>query len=83
MKNRFVEESAIDSGTALAVMRRSLRFVWPFRGRMTVKLCLLLVGSCASESLHAMVAKTMSGETRPLADFVAGKPVLMVNVASR
>ena len=45
MKNRFVEDSAIDSGTALAVMSRSLRFVRPFRGRMTVKLLLLLVGA--------------------------------------
>ena len=45
MKSRFVEDSAIDSGTALSVMRRSLRFVSPFRGRMTVKLFLLLVGA--------------------------------------
>ena len=32
--------------------------------------------------LHSMLGKTMAGDIKPLADF-EGKPVLMVNVASR
>ena len=36
----------------------------------------------SGDNLHSMLAKTMSGEVKSLADF-AGKPVLMVNVASR
>jgi len=38
--------------------------------------------AAAEPNLHAMLAKTMAGETLPLRD-LKGKPVLIVNVASR
>ncbi|MED5262137.1 MAG: ABC transporter ATP-binding protein [Myxococcota bacterium] len=79
MKNRFVEDSAIDSGTALAVMRRSLRFVWPFRGRITVKLLLLLVGALPGLLLpwpiKVLIDNVIDG--RPVADPLVPYPAFI------
>ncbi len=79
MKNRFVEDSAIDSGTALAVMRRSLRFVWPFRGRITVKLLLLLVGALPGLLLpwpiKVLIDNVIDG--RPIADPLVPYPAFI------
>lgn len=44
VSERFVEQSEIDSATAITVMRRSLRFISPFRSQLGVKLGLLLLG---------------------------------------
>ncbi|MFP6564169.1 MAG: ABC transporter ATP-binding protein [Myxococcota bacterium] len=44
MSERFREDSGIGADTAATVIRRSLRFVWPFRFQFGVKLGLLLVG---------------------------------------
>ena len=44
---------------------------------------LLIACACASASnLHGMLGKTMSGDIKEMSEF-EGKPVIMVNVASR
>ena len=43
---------------------------------------LLLVAAGTPSDLHGMLGKTMSGATKELSE-LKGKPVLMVNVASR
>ena len=44
MSKRFEEQSDIGADTAITVIRRSLRFVWPFRWQFSVKFGLLLLG---------------------------------------
>ena len=45
MSERFVEQSEIGAGSAITVIRRSLRFISPFKWQFSVKLALLLFGA--------------------------------------
>ena len=43
---------------------------------------LFLTCACTAANLHGMLGKTMAGDVKEMSEF-EGKPVIMVNVASR